>query len=252
MIKKITDYIPIFAFLIIVLGLCKQFIYYSNFNLPINNFLGLSEIGIIISDDLITNVPFIIIWIVFLTSIDFYIKNKLDPIVNTKKNEPTSAFSIKKEDRKSKWSNIWVILIITLFFFGLLFIIFLIENIPEYYEQISWTIFTWGFSVIVICLVVLFTNTFRKLIPKEIIYIMFILTSIFMKLGLSSTKEISNVKHGKFTGTIIQTDKGDFVSDSLNYYIGKTEKHVFYYYSKEKQTRIIPSDKVTTLILKSK
>jgi hypothetical protein len=142
MLKKITAYIPLLAVLLIVLGLCKQFIYYTNFNVPINSFIGLSEIGILISDDLIINIPFFASFIAIISAVDFDIKSNFEVTEPTKTLESKPVISIKQKNRKALRSVIGIGISCIVFYFGLGFITNTISNLPEYYEQVSWSIFT--------------------------------------------------------------------------------------------------------------
>ena len=63
MIKKLGLGIGELTAIIIILGISKQLLYYGNFNLPIKYFIGLSELGMLISNDLLIIVP-LKIWLI--------------------------------------------------------------------------------------------------------------------------------------------------------------------------------------------
>ena len=52
-LKQVGAYLPLLSIIVITLGLIKQVLYYFNYNVPIKYFLGLSELGIIISYEIL-------------------------------------------------------------------------------------------------------------------------------------------------------------------------------------------------------
>jgi hypothetical protein len=61
-LKSITTNLPLISIIISTIGIIKQFIYYSNFHLPIKYYMGFSEFGMVVSDDLL---------LTFITTIAF-------------------------------------------------------------------------------------------------------------------------------------------------------------------------------------
>jgi hypothetical protein len=68
----------------------------------------------------------------------------------------------------------------------------------------------------------------------------------------ATSNQIHFVETGKFNGTKIYTADSTYTSTDSSYFIGKTEKYVFIYNTKNKYTRIIPSESVLKIDLVSK
>ena len=68
MLKKIWPSLPHLSLCIIILALLKNFLYYFNFNVPIKYFIGLSELGLLVSGDLLILVPLFLL--MYLISLD--------------------------------------------------------------------------------------------------------------------------------------------------------------------------------------
>ena len=66
------------------------------------------------------------------------------------------------------------------------------------------------------------------------------------------TTDITSIETGKYKGTIITTSDITYISNDSTYFIGKTEKYVFIYKSKENGTLVIPTESVKQMFIKSK
>jgi len=89
-----------------------------------------------------------------------------------------------------------------------------------------------------------------KKITKAILYTMFFLGLTFM----FAHKQVKSVKDKKSTfGTILQLENNVvLISDSTNYFIGKTQNYLFYYHESTKQTDVIPVSKLIQLTIGNK
>src|SRR6186713_2761629 len=59
MLQKFWNSIPQLSIAIIILAIIKMTLYYYNFDVPIKYFIGISELGLLIADDLLIYIPFL-------------------------------------------------------------------------------------------------------------------------------------------------------------------------------------------------
>lgn len=232
-IKILTSAIPFVTILIIILGLIKLFLYYYNFHLPIKYFFGVTELGLIISGDLILfNV--IIIGTIVTTQIIFK--------------------SLKTIDNDFSSKSITPLIFKILFYAGLGLAIYRLvksvidKNYPNFLSSICLLI------IIVIGLLFIY---FRNRMPntqKTRVNLMILLYTISMLtfIVIFTANDIKAVEKGQYKGTKIYTTDSTYTSTDSSYFIGKTEKYVFIYNVKDKKTRIIPSESVKMIDMQSK
>lgn len=209
---------------IIILGLARQLLYYKNFGLPIKYFLGVSELWLVISDDLIFIAPFIFFML--------FLNHKMKDTVETNiliKSTLTDKIVI------GVYIGIGITLLVAFFLtssyqekliLGLANVIFIISFIAPFLP---------GY----------FNITLKQYFPFFSISL-FICMIIFMGI-----LDIRRVEHGRYTGTIVTTEEKKYISNDSVYFIGKTDKYVFIHYKLKKSNIIIPIDLVTEMEIKT-
>ncbi|MGB3163188.1 MAG: hypothetical protein WBA96_06645 [Chitinophagaceae bacterium] len=240
------------SLLVIILSLIKTFLYYSNFNIPIKYFLGLTELGLLIADDLLIIVPALLI-VYILT---FKLETKKDDINSTKnQSNIEKEIPIKKDVSKFRQHTSRVF---KYFSFGLFALIFGFMVIGPFYLFFSANTFSEKMQavsfIIVIGFFVLFFFKFEQIanlisIEGMAVSVLVITFVLFFVLRLKS--QIDEVENGYYTGTKIITSDSTYVSDSNSYYIGQTSKYAFIYSKKDSFSTILPIEKIDKIILKT-
>lgn len=275
LLKNLVANIPLITLYILIFGIIKQLLFYRNFHLPIKYFLGLTEIGLIVSDDLIISVITIllssIISYLLMTnsfkrkSIETYSSNetyktsnttslterivantdrinKIEDYVNRLETQQNLEITQKKRVQKiMKISGI--IISITSFF--------LIIYVDHYYNKLF---------CIVSLLIGILLSISHLLInwlkdAKVSILSFYVYNSSFLliiTLILNTGTELINVESGKYNNTLIVTSDSTYTSTASNYFIGRTEKYVFIYNVKDTSTTIIPTESIKKITLKMK
>lgn len=233
MLKRLGTAIPLVSILIIILGVLKQLLYYANFNLPIKYFIGLTELGLLISDDLMIYVPFLLL-IMFLMDLERFRNEKKEKKENSKPNKITT-FHIT-----------YIILPASSIIFFLIYLY--LKSFPILLTFI-------GFSTVSVVYIVLFKMMdldYNIEIKNNLLLIFFCLL-LYYSMFCSTAFELINVEdEGKYNGTLIRTADKEYISTDSSFFIGKTEKYVFVYDKKDKSTDIIPTESIKYFKLKSK
>lgn len=225
--KQISNNIPLISIAIIILGLIKEFIYYGRFNVPIKYFLNISELGLIISDNLLLLSPAIILLAIGLRT-------------------HTQNIELTEEQQKQEKKDVifriifWTILFIIIAFFGFYF--------KEYYLQV---IMICGLIFISLIIIPIFFIDINSPLQKTFINVFAIISLILIIIFIGSL-ETYTVDKGKYSGTQIYTRDTTYTSSDTSYFIGKTEKYIFIYNKFDTTTLIIPSESVTKIVMKSK
>lgn len=61
--------------------------------------------------------------------------------------------------------------------------------------------------------------------------------------------EINLTEKGKYNGTTVKTAEKTYISSDSIYFIGKTDKYIFFFEPKKKSTQIIPIESVKEILL---
>lgn len=196
MYRVIKDSLKELSIAILILGLLRQLIYYGNFKLPIKYFLGLSELWLIISDDLIFMGPLIFVLI--------FANHKMQLIKDTNQ---------EHIHRFSKYEKILFLTLIAIFlslFVGLI-------RVDSYLERLNI-----GLSIVLYLLIcgVFIAEKFLK-IPLEKFFSFFSIGMFLLLLIFKVTIDISNTTHGKYKGTTVITDKKNTYQTILSILLGK-------------------------------
>lgn len=224
-------------------------LYFNNFNLPIQNYLSLSEIGLLIANDLfLVSFSFLLIFLeIFIFSIK---ENSPNTTKQNKKVNPIKYSYLNKTSRVLVRIIKWLI-----YFFGALIFLFMIIGPivgfflgKTYSDKMYYAIFAIALLIIIITFLKI-SIVIKHFGEMSILYILFgmlFLISFFF----STPYSIKKVENGYYSGTIIKTSDYTYVSDRDNFYIGQTSQFIFIYSRHDSTTTIIPVGKVDKIVLK--
>jgi len=244
MLKKLGSYLPHLSIAIIVLSLIKTFLYYLNFNVPIKYFISLSELGLAIADDLLLVVPLALVFFLY----DHFFRQETDLskyVVDTSKLTEQEIQRIDKSNNRIKRNikRVFIIIEIGLFIFGITQDVFSDKIV----------IFMLFIGLIFMYIILFKNEKLGVIISSGNISTSIYVFIFFILFGLKIESDISGVVKGKkFTGTIIKTADSTYTSTDSAYYIGQTEKYIFFFNEKDKHTTVIPDGEVKKLELYSK
>lgn len=230
LLKDLSSNLPLFSVIIIVLGITKQVIYYSNFNLPIKYFLGLSELGLIVADDLL---KFSFIFICLFLSNIYTASNFTD---------------IKPHTTSLNNQYLFKAIVLTVFAIISGFIAYKLFHVKFYFVRVIYLTLLITFLAMV--LVIMESPKIVGYVSVKKFYSIFFLISITLALIGTTAFEIDDVDEGKYKGTIIKTSDSTYISTDSSFFIGKTEKYIFVFNKKDSTTSIIPTESVKTIIFK--
>lgn len=212
--------------LIILLGIVQLTSYYYQFNVPIIEYLDLSEISTLFLNDLTT-------YLFFIIPIFFLIDINNSTLVPSK-------------------------IILTIISFVLLIVINII-NEELYFDSLYYFSF---FSLILFFIPILALIDIKRIkilrrieITSTVLwifstYFFFVILFIISINGAANAKEVKN--NYVFFGTEITIDTTIIKSDSSFYYIGKTRNYIFFYDAKTKTPIIYPGVRVSKIVLRGK
>jgi hypothetical protein len=247
----ISQYLPYFGSFIIFLGVIRLLFFYRTFGIPILNYLEFSEIITSFLDIIV------IVVLIFVTSLiqNFIIKDKT---------EQKAISSIKQkivnEDNFFKRIPLYIKYLQNLLIGGLILIVFsfiwhFFDKSTTYFTILLMFIFFVATSFFVIITVEI--DRQHKIFNSSISTKRFIsiLINILLFVGLViwfTYSEINTIRKDKSTyGTTIILDNDQvLISDSTNYFIGKTQQYLFIYHEKLNVTDVIPMTRVKQLTIK--
>jgi hypothetical protein len=248
--KSITDYtkiISITATLLLCAGIISQTVYYFLFNIPITEFLSLSEVLLLFTQDIIR---YIIIFLILLLISLIFNYNKPKSYYKRFFIEYCQIKTLGTRVRKylsNKTSSLIYYIMGTVCFFSLL-------------SERSKTVYLFGlyFSIDVIYFFIkllLFENRRtlrlkRKLIKDDnnfALFFTFGLHFLFFVICWSLV-DVENVKYRqKFINVSFKLSDTLMRSDSTKYYVGQTEKYLFYYNSKLDMTTVFKKEDISEM-----
>lgn len=246
-----AKYLPYLGSFIIFLGVQRLIVFFSAFNISIIHFLDFSEILTSFLDIL----TFIVLIIAYCVIQQFFFQDN----PNSKENKRKIEIKEKIFAESSFWKRIQLYL--KLFgsaLLGGLVGTMLIQFISSYKHPTD----LWSYAssailylvIIVIAIIVIEAEVkHNKLNSKKgtRTFIRFVFFFIFVTGFLISITrdEINSVKVSKKYYNVIVTlnDSIKLVSDSSNYYIGKTQNYLFFYHESTKTTSVFPINRVTEI-----
>jgi uncharacterized integral membrane protein len=216
--KKLTDSIPLFSAAVIILSLIKNFIFFNRYDISIKFYMGISELPLLIAEDLLFIIPifFVMVWF-----------DKI-MIVRFKANQDQQAF----------------------FVYPRTIIAFIVCLAPVYYFVLKLSyvsLIVESILIIVLLFNVIIITMRKKVLPflknKHMGPLFF--ATIFMLLFMFyTTIQITAIDGGKYTGTKIITKDSTYTSTDSSYFIGQTSNYLFFYNKKDKHSTIIPASEV--------
>lgn len=245
--KKVTEIlsIPLITGIIIILGILKYVIFYKFFYIPITEYLQLSEILLLITDDIIYIVLFFGLPRL-LGHFEELVNNEKD-IVSNSSDKKINYNNRVKEFRNNRkiiivFLSICLIVIIALAFKGNRF-----DKSLAFYGSIC--------IVAIIFCICWEMSLLRQNVRYELrLYLYFSMLSICILLIVCfrAVTEAERVYSGEYKGTTIVTSDSIYVSDSFHFYIGRTSQYKFIYNKTEKSSTIFPNSEIKRMILKTK
>ena len=237
LLKKITELLPLFTAVVIVLGLIKNIVYFDRYLIPIKYYMTISELPILIAGDLFLLIPFML-YLLFMIYASATVHKNLNPKL--------IELEVKKPKIKKLLDGI-----------GILVILFVIASLFYHFFSASTyaEIMVHLSSVILLIIGVLYLVFADRLKPyltkggDKIILIACIILFLFTK---DIASEIEGVDNGKYKGTKIVTKDSTYISTDTAYFIGQTSNYIFFYNKKDKHSSIIPTSEVIKLELYSK
>ncbi len=250
---KLSNYLPYLGSFIIFLGVTRLIFFYSAFGISIVNFLDFSEIVTSFLDIIVISV------FLFATSIlqGFMLRDK--EIQHLKDG---IRKKILEEEHLLKRLWLHTILCKELIIGGLILTTsyFILHC---FNKDITIASIAWGAAFFVICFVLLVIireisrihhKSNSSIHYRRFIAILFY-TSLFSGLVISyAHKQADNIKKNKSTfGVTITLDNDQtLVSDSSNYYVGKTLNYLYIYHEKDNTADVIPINRVKQITFKRK
>jgi hypothetical protein len=223
--KKLGINIAELSAIIFIYGLLKLIFYYNSFGISITNFITISEIGLLISEDLLIIIPlcsvFIIMWVSFIN-----VAEEEWEIRRTKK------FAFHPINFSFAMS---FFVLFSIFFYWILF--------DRIYRG---SIILYSIICIIISLVLIFYKNI-KLLRENSTASSFVLVVLFVTASLifSTAFQLKNTFKGKYNNTtLITKDSTVYISSDTVAYIGKTENYIFFYRKKNRTTEIIPVSEI--------
>lgn len=239
--KEFWKDIPQMSFLVIILSLVKTFLFYSNFNVPIKYFLGVSELMLAIADDLL-----LLLVLQIMMSLVAYAT--LYFIVEQNEEESSQDTQTPDEKKKENFQYSLAVLCTVVVMVTCMVVVSLIKM--SFSDRVS------SISIIISLGYILILGFKGKEIVERtskltlaMLFSFYISLSVF---GVTIGTEIDKVSAGRYKGTIIKTADTTYTSTDSSFFIGKTEKYVFIYNKRDTTTEIIPSESITKFILKKR
>jgi len=246
----IGQYISYIGPFIIFLGMARLMTFYSAFGISIISYLDFSEIITSFFDILFI----VVIYFAYISIQNFVAGNKSEvETANTKRQK------ILNED------NLWKLIKLYIIYFKSLLIFWVVVIIGY---LISYFVFNWVTfsSVLIIVAIFVFLLLFftvhieieRKLIhfqssvtKKRFVYLTLYSLALTLSVIYYSSYQAGLIKRDKttFGVSILLEDNQKIISDSTNYYIGKTQNYLFIYHEKLKTTDIYPMNRVKQLTM---
>lgn len=236
--KNFGSYLPLFTIAVVIIGIVKLTVYYNSFDIPIKYFLGLSEIGLYVSEDLL--ILSFLVFIVFTGSASESLDSmffKFPRNINT--NTPQTKTAIANPNASTYFSIV----------FPLFMLIMTVGMTPKSARYIFISLVMLYFIILIY-----FTpSIYSRLKANKSYFITLLILAIIGYESLAVRSEILGNYDGVYNGTRIEIkDKPPFVSSDTMFFIGKTSDYVFLYNKKDSTATVLPTSSVEKIILKRK
>jgi len=249
--SQFSKYLPYLGSFIIFLGVERLIVFYQAFNINIIHFLEFSEIVTSFLDIL----TFIILVVALSILQVFFFQDNPD----SKENKEKADLRAKLFEENNFWKRIklyWKLFGSVLLggLVGVLLIqfIFSFKHPANLWSYLSSAILY--FAIFLIAILIVESEVKHRKVKSNmgtIIFIRLVFFFIFITGFLISITrdEINSIKDSKKYRKVIVTlnDGIRMMSDSNNYYIGKTQNFIFFYHEKSKTTNVYPMTRVTEI-----
>lgn len=249
-VQSDVDFVKLIPFAtagLIFLGVTRLYYYYQFFGINIVSFLDFSEILTSFFDIIIVVVIGLgLSWIQFIK-------------IPEKKRSDETGGNARNEQKKARWEIFWSIIAILIN--GYFVYDSIKELLKENWRPIVIFLIFGGLGVLLGAWLYRMSKRVESRVLKNILLLTTIIVVSEMFVIFAATTEFSEVKHDqKYLGTSIVFNKNivlkdsskRFVSDSSNYYIGKTNNYVFIYHANENVTTVYRMADVLEIEFKSK
>lgn len=256
--KKIGGYIPIITIIIILLSALHQIVYYNYFEVPITYFLSFSDLGFLISNDLIQIGLLLIFYYSYIRYLHIVnAKKELEKTNNKKisetnnKGESKSKYEFLKPIKNYKHTSkslfvilyiAWLLPIILLYFFAsnpvfkkASLLLGLIAIFHAFYYDITlrWFLISRSYS-------------YKTVITSLII------AGCLSLYSLIIANDIVNTTKNYTIGTIVKTRDTTYTSNDSLIFLGKSNNYVFFYNTKDTTSLIVPLDDLISIKYKNR
>jgi len=250
-LEKISLLFPLFTGFLIFLGILKLTIYYSAFNISINDYLEFSEIITAFLDDLIIYGIFFTLGLIinFFAGID---KQEI---------KKTNQFHTKFIEEDIFFVRVWSFLKMNIPYLVMINGIAIVFLFTVIFQNLSftklWLCLISFYIILILQFIVLEIRRTYIIIYGKADHVLFfniiLFVSIFTTLIIFySYYDIIMVKTDKkYFGTELLLEDTRIISDSTNYYIGKTNNYLFYYKENEKKTIVYPMSRIKKITFKN-
>lgn len=234
--KTLGSYLPIFTVAIVIIGIIKLTVYYNSFDIPIKYFLGISEIGLYVSEDLL--ILSLFIFIVFAANAS----DSLDVIFFKTTNKITAPKEAKEMEIPNPNARTY---------FSIVFPLFMLTMTMGMTPTSARYIFVSVIILYFITLIYITPSIYSRLKANKSFVITLLTLAIIGYESLAVRSEILGNYKGVYNGTIIELkDKPPFISNDSIFFIGKTSDYLFLYNKKDSTATILPTTSVEKIILK--
>jgi hypothetical protein len=231
--KSFLKLIPYLSAVIIIFSLIKQALYFGQYDVEIQNYIGIQELLLPISSlslfDLIT---FIFPLLAFNINL-----NQIVPLEELKDGTP------------HRWKKYLHILISM----GIVFIIIVVllhyNANPQIINSLFGFIFIFSYPIMYVEFPILYFRMYKKAFQIWKLKVFYYLICVVFFINQSVLKETYDTNKGKYNGTQIFTKDSIYISDKSNHFIGKTEKY-FFIHNKDNSMLILPERDVIKFNLK--
>ena len=246
--EDLQTIIPYLGTILIIFGIIKLNVFYSLYNIDINSYLEFTEVICLFLNDIL-NLAFIIISVIFL----FFV------IVPKNEDEQSQNHLIDVVENGKILERIKIYFTEKFYIFIYLSLIFLITFSYIFDKSKLNIAYNYSFNILVIMFIKIISLELlrqlkikKEIIPKLTYLRIIIFTFYFMFYSIKSAyTDFDLISEKKmYTGTIIELQDKKFISDSTNYFIGKTKNYIFINNEKEKNCNVIPMSEVKMITIK--
>jgi hypothetical protein len=230
--------------LLLCAGIVNAYLYYSFFNVPITNFLSISEVLILFADDIIL---YIIVFVIELLVFMIWKEAKGKPLAWKRKlltYFKEKAIGNRLELYFLTWAYpiylIWILSLVIFYFIDQAFF-----DLYSYVTLFHVGMFFANYIIIEYRRGLWLTSKFTK--DDEPLLVGYELGRFFFLIVFAWTLyEVDDVRREmKYINVSFAVDGKTIQSDSTHFYIGNTDRYLFYYDKNQDKTTVYPMSRIT-------